>query len=109
MNSPALRSRLSLPAGDATFVQIEGDDDSLERAAVGQQRQNRNHQPLRLVRPIQSGVFSLGEGPSAAFALVATLLLTGVDHDVPLTGEAVGAAAGVVAPFVVRVHADSPR
>jgi hypothetical protein len=49
----------------------------------------------------------LGEGTTASFTLVAAFF-SAMDHDVPLARATVGAAASVVAPFAVRVHADTP-
>src|SRR5215210_470624 len=108
VHPPALGAGFSLPASDGAFVEIEGCDNSLQWATVGKQRHDYNHQPLRLVPPVEGGVGGLGEGAPTALALVAALLL-GVDHDVSFAGTAVGAAASVVAPSLVRVHADSPR
>src|SRR5215210_8530440 len=107
VDPPALRAGLPLPAGYGALIQLEGGHDSLHRAAVGQQRHHREHQPPRLVRPIEGGAFRLGEGLPAAFAPVATLLLA-VDDDVPLANATVGAAVSVVAPCSSRVHAATP-
>src|SRR5918992_4996864 len=106
-DSPVLRTGLSLPAGDGAFIQIESGHNSLHRAAIGQQRQYRNHQPPWLVYPVERGVCGLREGMRASFALVAAFFST-MDHDVAFALTTVGAAASVVAPFAVRVHADTP-
>src|SRR5215210_3310409 len=107
VDSPALRTGLSLPAGDGAFIQIESGHNSLHRAAIGQQCQYRNHQPPRLVYPVERSVSGLREGTRASFALVAAFF-SAMNHDVAFARTTVGAAASVVAPFAVRVHADTP-
>jgi hypothetical protein len=107
VDPPALRARLPLPAGNGALIYSEGSNDRLQWAAVGQQGHDREHQPLRLVHAVEGGVGGLGEGATAPFTLVAALFLT-MDHDVALSRTAVGAAASIVAPSFVRVHANSP-
>jgi hypothetical protein len=102
----ALQTGLPLPAGDGALIEIEGGDDGLHRAAVGKQRHDCEHQPLRLVHPIEGGVSSRREGATASLTLVSALF-SAMDHYVSLARTTVGAAASVVTPLSVRVHADT--
>src|SRR5215217_4007457 len=106
VDPPALRAGFLLPAGDGALIEVEGDDNSLHRTAVGKQRHDCEHQPPRLVHPVEGGVFGLGEGPPTAFAAI-TALFVAMDHEVALSRTAVGAAAPVVTELLVRVHADT--
>src|SRR5215208_636025 len=106
VDPPALRAGFLLPAGDGALIEVEGDDNSLHRTAVGKQRHNCEHQPPRLVHPVEGGVFGLGEGPPTAFAAI-TALFVAMDHEVALSRTTVGAAAPVVTELLVRVHADT--
>ena len=102
----ALQTGLPLPAGDSALIEIEGGDDGLHRAAVGKQRRDCEHHPLRLVHPIEGGVCSCREGATASLTLVSALF-SAMDHYVSLARTTVGAAASVVTPLSVRVHADT--
>src|SRR5215212_5099290 len=106
VDPPALRAGFLLPAGDGALIEVEGDDNSLHRTAVGKQRHDCEHQPPRLVHPVEGGVFGLGEGPPTAFAAI-TALFVAMDHEVALSRTTVGAAAPVVTELLVRVHADT--
>src|SRR5215203_524023 len=106
VDPPALRAGFLLPAGDGALIEVEGDDNSLHRTAVGKQRHDCEHQPPRLVHPVEGGVFGLGEGPPTAFAAI-TALFVAMDHEVALSRTTVGAAATVVTELLVRVHADT--
>src|SRR5215203_4971410 len=106
VDPPALRAGFLLPAGDGALIEVEGDDNSLHRTAVGKQRHDCEHQPPRLVHPVEGGVFGLGEGPTTAFAAI-TALFVAMDHEVALSRTTVGAAAPVVTELLVRVHADT--
>src|SRR5215208_6359301 len=106
VDPPALRAGFLLPAGDGALIEVEGDDNSLHRTAVGKQRHDCEHQPPRLVHPVEGGVFGLGEGPPTAYAAI-TALFVAMDHEVALSRTTVGAAAPVVTELLVRVHADT--
>src|SRR5215203_2923666 len=106
VDPPALRAGFLLPAGDGALIEVEGDDNSLHRTAVGKQRHDCEHQPPRLVHPVEGGVFGLGEGRPTAFAAI-TALFVAMDHEVALSRTTVGAAAPVVTELLVRVHADT--
>src|SRR5215213_2063705 len=106
VDPPALRAGFLLPAGDGALIEVEGDDNSLHRTAVGKQRHNCEHQPPRLVHPVEGGVFGLGERPPTTKTAI-TALFVAMDHEVALSRTTVGAAAPVVTELLVRVHADT--
>src|SRR5215217_4456280 len=107
VDPPALRAGFLLPAGDGALIEVEGDDNSLHRTAVGKQRHDCEHQPPRLVHPVEGGVFGLGGRRPTAIEAITALLLA-MDHYVVLAAAAVGAAAEIVTELLVRVHADLP-
>lgn len=93
---PAAPKRDPLLTADGTLIQLEGGDDVLNWATVGHRRHRRGHQPLWFACAAKSSTPDLGEGSSAALALVAALFLV-VDHYVSIAETPVGTAASVVA------------
>ena len=55
-------ARLALPGGDRPFVHPKGRYDCRHGAAKGQQGQNDDHLPERILQSIQRRAFGLGEG-----------------------------------------------
>ena len=91
------------PVGDGAFVEPEGGDDGLDRAAVAEQGDDDGDQVERLLQAVERGVASGGEGPAAGRAEVAAFLPT-MDADVAGTQLPSCGAIGVVAELSERVH-----
>jgi hypothetical protein len=103
VDAPALPSAHQLPAMDRVFVETEGRNDGLHRAAVGHQGHDGGEQLVRLVHPVERAALGSGEGLVAPFTAVAPLFFA-VDYDVSLSRSSVGPALSVVAESFVRVH-----
>ena len=84
------------PVGDGRFVEAEGGDDRLDRAAVAEQSDHEGHQVGGLLEPVGRGVAGGGEGPAAGQASV-TAVFPAMDADVAEAELAPCGAVGVVA------------
>src|SRR5215203_2553833 len=97
VDPPALRAGFLLPAGDGALIEVEGDDNSLHRTAVGKQRHDCEHQPPRLVHPVEGGVFGLGEGRLTAIAAITALFV------------AMPMLSALARPTAAKINGKTPR
>src|SRR5512135_3781905 len=95
------------PGGDGAFIEPEGRDDRLQRAAVAEQGQHDRHQLGRLLEAVERGIMGSREGPATGGTAV-TPFLAAVDAEVTEPKLPACGAVGVGAELSLRVHRGSP-
>jgi N-acetylneuraminic acid mutarotase len=103
----AVRASAREPRGDRAFVEAEGGDDGLKRAAVGQQGQDDRGRLGWRTQAIEDGPGPLGERRSALSADQAALV-SRMHADVAFARLPPGRAVGVGAECGGRVHEGAP-
>lgn len=104
MHLLTLRGGTLVPVGDGAFVQPEGGDDSLWRAAMRQQGHDLDDHLLLVAQAIEGRALRVGESLAALLALVAPVAAA-VNANVASACVTFGMTVRVRAECCVRVHA----
>jgi len=104
----ALDASARQPTRNGPLVEAEGDDDSLERTAVGEQRDHEGHGLGRGLQAVARGAFR-GAERLVALGAEEALVLARVDTNVALACLCSGGAVQIGAECGCGVHGCPPR